>query len=274
MNEFGRIVQGGTGGLGWWDQFDPEHPEHPSRGKGKAKATPDEETIAGGTHHIVTLQGTHPLTLEQPPILLEAISHSASQGESIPMYFPPAIIGMASSQQPQTSQTQANMTITPAQGSNTQRNGEGGSLMGNAPPIFYEDRMQAQEFLDMITIWKAVNYKKEVMKDPYTRTALVLTYIKGDNVNSWAKRQLDILNTKQQNNLDPSGAPSETWWMDFECTFKDAFTFTASKETALAQLEKLTMNKGDIDTYIATFDHLLAEADFTCTNKGALEMFK
>jgi len=30
--------------------------------------------------------------------------------------------------------------------------------------------------------------------------------------------------------------------------------FTASKETALAQLEKLVMNKGDVGTYIATFD--------------------
>jgi len=104
------------------------------------------------------------------------------------MYFPPAIIGMAS-QQTQTPQTQANVTITPAQGgSNTQtRNGNGGSLMGNAPPIFYSDRARAQEFLDMTTIWKAVNYKKEVIKDPYTRTALILTYIKGDNINSWAK---------------------------------------------------------------------------------------
>jgi len=34
------------------------------------------------------------------------------------------------------------------------------------------------------------------------------------------------------------------------------------------------MNKGDIDTYIATFDRLLAEANFTCTDKGALKMFK
>jgi len=54
-NKFGRIIQGRTGGLGWWDQFDPEHPEHPSRGKGKAKATPDKEIIARGMHHIVTL---------------------------------------------------------------------------------------------------------------------------------------------------------------------------------------------------------------------------
>jgi len=146
--------------------------------------------------------------------------------------------------------------------------------MGNSPPIFYGDRTRAQEFLDTITIWKAVNYKKDVIKDPYTRTALILTYIKGDNVNSWAKRQLDILNQKQQNNPDPNGTPNETWWTNFENAFKDAFTFTASKETALAQLEKLTMNRGDIDTYIATFDQLLAKADFNRNDKGALEMFK
>ena len=117
------------------------------------------------------------------------------------------IIGMAS-QQTQTPQTQANVTITPAQGSpNTQiRNGDGGSLMGNTPPIFYGDRARAQEFLDTITIWKVVNYKKEVIKDPYTRTALILTYIKGDNVNSWAKQQLDLLIQKQQNNPDPTSA--------------------------------------------------------------------
>jgi len=82
--------------------------------------------------------------------------------------------------------------------------------MRNAPPIFYGNRARAQEFLDTITIWKAVNYKKEVIKDPYTRTALILMYIKGDNVNSWAKWQLNILNQKQQNNPDPNGAPSKT----------------------------------------------------------------
>jgi len=34
------------------------------------------------------------------------------------------------------------------------------------------------------------------------------------------------------------------------------------------------MNKGNIDTYITTFDWLLAEADFNRTDKGTLEMFK
>jgi len=137
-----------------------------------------------------------------------------------------------------------------------------------------ETEPELRNSLDTITIWKTLNYKKDVIKDPYTRTALILTYIKGDNVNSWAKRQLDILIQKQQNNPDPNRTPSETWWTDFETAFKDTFTFTASKETALAQLEKLTMNCGNIDTYITTFDRLLAKADFNRNDKGALEMFK
>jgi len=122
-NEFGQIVQGGTGGLGWWDQFNPKHPKHPSRGKGKSKATPDEEIISGGTHHIVTLQGTHPLTPEQPPVLLEAISCSASLGETILMYFPPTIIRMSTSQPQQLPQAQANVTVIAAQGGQTHRPG-------------------------------------------------------------------------------------------------------------------------------------------------------
>jgi hypothetical protein len=82
------------------------------------------------------------------------------------------------------------------------------------------------------------------MKDPYMQTALILTFIKGDNVNSWTKHQLKILNWSQKNNSDPTGRPDEDWWDEFEQHFKNTFTFTASKETALAKLEKLTMPQG------------------------------
>jgi Ty3 transposon capsid-like protein len=167
---------------------------------------------------------------------------------------------------------QANVTITaPAP---SPRNGEGGNLLGTPPSVFTGDRTKAQAFLDAIAVWRAVNYKKEVMRDPYTRTALILTFIKGDNVNSWAKHQLKILNQNQENNPDPTGKPDEDWWDTFEQNFKNAFTFTASKETALAKLEKLTMTQGDLDTYIATFNRLLDEAEFSPRNKGAIEMFK
>ena len=134
------------------------------------------------------------------------------------------------------------------------------------------DRSKAQKFLDTIDIWRAVNYKKEIMRDPFTCTALILTYIKGENINNWAKHQLIKLLNKEQCSL--RGLPSKEWWEDFIQDFKDAFTFTTSKETALAQLKKLTMGKDGINTYIATFNHLLDEADFSWHDKGTIEMFK
>jgi hypothetical protein len=42
----------------------------------------------------------------------------------------------------------------------------------------------------------------------------------------------------------------------------------------LAKLEKLTMTHGDLDTYIATFNQLLDEAEFSPRDKGAVKMFK
>jgi Retrotransposon gag protein len=167
---------------------------------------------------------------------------------------------------------QVNVTVTTL--APPPRNGEGGNLLGTPPPIFMGDQTKAQAFLDAIAIWRAVNYKKEVMKDLYMCTALILTFIKGDNVNSWAKHQLKILNRSQENNPDPTRKPDEDWWDDFEQNFKNVFIFTTSKETALAKLEKLTMTHGDLDTYIATFNRLLNEAKFSPQDKGAVEMFK
>jgi hypothetical protein len=247
-------------GLGWWRITDPEHPDW----KAPATTSTEEEILSGGLHHIVTTQGTQPLTQEQPPTVLQEIVRTASQGQEIPTNIPPVMAHIQ--------EEQANITITaPAP---SPRNGEGGNLLGTPPPVFMGDRTKAQAFLDAIAVWRAVNYKKEVMRDPYTRTALILTFIKGDNVNSWAKHQLKILNQNQENNPDPTGKPDEDWWDTFEQNFKNAFTFTASKETALAKLEKLAMTQGDLDTYIATFNRLLDKAEFLPRDKGAIEMFK
>ena len=173
----------------------------------------------------------------------------------------------------QTSPKQVNVTIAPMPGTHTQaQNGEGGTLLENPPGNFSGDRSKAQKFLDTINIWRAVNYKKEIMRDPFTCTALILTYIKGENVDNWVKHQLIKLLNKEWHSLE--GLPSEDWWDDFVQDFRDAFTFTVLKEMALVQLKKLTMGKDGIDTYIATFNGLLDEAEFSWCNKGAIEMFK
>jgi Retrotransposon gag protein len=246
--------------LGWWQITDLEHPSW----RAPATTSVKEEILSGGLHHIVTTQGTQPLTQEQNLIVLQEIIRTASQGQEIPTNVPPVMAHIQ--------EEQANVTITTL--APPPRNGEGGNLLRTPPSIFTGDQTKAQAFLDAIAIWRVVNYKKEVMKDPYMRTALILTFIKGDNVNSWAKHQLKILNRSQENNLNPARKPDEDWWDTFEQNFKDAFTFTASKETALAKLEKLTMTHRDLDTYIATFNRLLDEAEFSPRDKGAVKMFK
>jgi hypothetical protein len=113
------------------------------------------------------------------------------------------------------------------------------SLIGTPPSIFSEDRKKAQTFLNNFRGWKAVNYKKEVIKDPYMCAALILTFIKGEDVNSWANHQLKLLDEKITNEK----ANVESLWQDFEKAFKDSYTFVAAKENTLAQLEGLTMDK-------------------------------
>jgi hypothetical protein len=53
-------------GLGWWRITDSEHPDW----KAPATTSTEEEILSGGLHHIVTTQGTQPLTQEQPPTIL------------------------------------------------------------------------------------------------------------------------------------------------------------------------------------------------------------
>ena len=61
-----QIPRNNNVGLGWWKITDPQHPEY----RASQSTTPTEETLAGGLHHVATLQGSHPLTHEQPPHLL------------------------------------------------------------------------------------------------------------------------------------------------------------------------------------------------------------
>jgi hypothetical protein len=113
--------------------------EHPSW-KAPATTSIKEEILSEGLHHIVTTQGTQPLTKEQPLIVLQEIIRTASQGQEIPTNIPPVMAHIQ--------EEQANVTITtPA----PPKNG-GGNLLGTPPPIFTGDRTKAQAFLDAIAI--------------------------------------------------------------------------------------------------------------------------
>ena len=88
--------QGGilhTSKLSNWKNTDPQHPhyvspEHFSPTLYTATEQPEEEILAGGVHHIATLQGSHPFT-EQEPILPQ-IEAAVYQGIPIPLDTIPA----------------------------------------------------------------------------------------------------------------------------------------------------------------------------------------
>jgi len=72
--------------LGWWNTDDSQHPDffihHP-----EYAPAPPEETLAGGLHHIVTLQGATPFTPQTP--ILPQIEIAATQGIAIPVDIAP-----------------------------------------------------------------------------------------------------------------------------------------------------------------------------------------
>jgi len=104
---------------------DPQHPEYQPPSESHSRV-PEEETLARGLHHIVTTAGTNPLTEEQPPVLLQAITLAAHLGQEIPTNIPPLAAHMDPSATTTTQGQQANHVI---QYSN-------GSLGGNALPTF------------------------------------------------------------------------------------------------------------------------------------------
>jgi Retrotransposon gag protein len=83
---------------------------------------------------------------------------------------------------------------------------------------------------------------------------MALTYIKGPRVEDWQEARLEELTNTT---LHPD---DEALWTTFEQRFKDTYTDSNKKREAYNKLMALKMIGGDIDTYIATFDNLLAKA--------------
>ena len=69
---------------GYWNITDPQHPDYVEL---FGQAEPEEEIIAGGTHHIITLQGSQPLSPVAP--ILPQIVETAEAGHSIPTDITP-----------------------------------------------------------------------------------------------------------------------------------------------------------------------------------------
>jgi hypothetical protein len=163
-----------------------------------------------------------------------------------------------------------NTTVT---GSNppTGGGGNGGGLHGNPPEIFDGNRSRTKEFMRAFTRWWRLNINKPVFEQPYKRVALCLNYIRGKNVEDWTDEQQ---NTMDQNVRNGTLKTDESHWTTFKAAYNSAYANMGEKIQAENKLSTIKMERGDLDSYIATFNKLLALAGYTDTEYGALKLFK
>jgi Retrotransposon gag protein len=136
-------------------------------------------------------------------------------------------------------------------------------LAGLPPTVFTGDHTESDRFLKEFKQWRLLNHDHNEMKQPYNRVLMALTYIKGPRVEDWQEARLEELTNTT---LHPD---DEALWTNFEQRFKDTYTDSNKKRAAYDKLMALQMKGGDIDTYIATFDNLLAKAGWTRGEEAA-----
>jgi hypothetical protein len=292
-------------GLGYWRETDRENPAYRSprppgsfgasqlnssgsESESEAPASPQnqpdplaDDTLAATVGTIVTLQGSHPLTQEQPPVMAQRISSqiydlyqqggsllppqlSSQAAPNVPSGLPP-ITAAASSSSTQRA-VHAGSTITAA--TTAPVNPGTGGLKGLAPSIFYGDRNKSDLFLKEFKQWKLINRNTDEMKEPYNRVLMALAYIKGERVNDWQEEQLNKLESTTHQHTD------EAIWQEFEQAFKDAFTDSNKKQRAYERLKNHQMTGDDVDSYISGFENLVKQAGWSRNDAGTMDLFQ
>ena len=149
------------------------------------------------------------------------------------------------------------------------------NLRGKQPPTFDGTRSKADNFWRAFKIYRILNKETNTIKNPFHRTALAISFIMGPNVDDWAEHQLDQLEEKTSP-LNPNSYvdTDERLWTEFEAAFQTAYQDTTRAQDAFTALMQLEMKGWDVDTYIATFDRLVAHAGWSASDKGIMEKFR
>jgi hypothetical protein len=115
-----------------------------------------------------------------------------------------------------------------------------------------------------------LNYDAAVMRQPFTRATLFLSFIKGPAVHEWNMLQVNWLMTRAR-----TGAlPSEEFLYDtIEAAFRSAFTDTMSVQRAKAEFHLISMECGDLDGYVSKFERLARLASYDLNSSLVLDRF-
>ena len=158
----------------------------------------------------------------------------------------------------------------PGAGRNPGNRSKGTKLSGKEPVTFDGDRSKAEAFLLEWVIYTMLNGDQDIMKQPFSRTMLFLTFIKGPNVQEWVGLQVAWLGRQLQSGAKRTDEQLYDTVMD---SFNTVFMDTMSLQKAKAEFCNITMGKGKLDTYIAKFKRLAHLAGYDLQDQMVLDRF-
>ena len=154
--------------------------------------------------------------------------------------------------------------------------GNGRGMRGNPPAVFTGDCSKFNEFLGDFKVYRMANQGNQTMRIPLERVALILTYIKGKNVQVWRTRMVNKIERLMHRVPNRMAIPpeDEVLWTIFERDFRNAFTDSQKQLTAHQKFLKVKMQGNALDEFIAEFEHLRSKAGWTSNNIGTITQFQ
>ncbi len=190
---------------------------------------------------------------------MTSIKQNTIQGEEIPLSYPPAEAINAITEQHTTDIT-------------TNKGGYG-SLKGSPPKEFDGTRSKSETFGNNFSIFWRINQKNQVMKEPYSRVLMAMSFMKGPKIQDWVRAQMRALDNKVNSTKWGLSESDEALWDEFQRDFINSFTNTMMTQEAYNKLKSLKMVGEDLDTYITTHNSLVLWAGWTQDSDAAIESF-
>jgi hypothetical protein len=102
------------------------------------------------------------------------------------------------------------------------------SLCGSPLNVFNGTRDKVDSFLQAFGLYQAINSQHIMMREPYNRIMMMLSYMKGPKIDDWVQEKATLLETAVSNGT--ANPNDEHVWNMFIEEFTDAFTDTTRRE--------------------------------------------
>ena len=141
--------------------------------------------------------------------------------------------------------------------------------IGALPTPFLGDRTKAENFMEEVKQYLRLNRDVAGFDSPMTKVNFTLTHMKGPAVAGWTRDMgnlMDVLALNPANNIPDL-------WLHFQLEFESQYMDSTRIDRARADLHRLRMRGLEVDEYIAKFEELARQANFTTGSNETTEWF-